>query len=495
MNNRYNFIENIETARLLVIGDVILDRFIYGDVDRISPEGPIPVLACAKDKAMLGGAGNVWANIHALGAQAILLSVIGKDLAGEDIRQFMENRGADSGYLIENTARPTILKTRYIAQNQQLLRVDKEVTDDIALEVQDEIFEKTKSLIESIDILILSDYGKGLLTDDLTKKLIKLATDNNTPVIIDPKGKDYSKYKGASYITPNRKELSLATSMPVDTDSEIEQAAQYIRDTYNIATVIATRSEKGMSIIADDMTLHVPTKAQEVFDVSGAGDTVVATLATCLAAKADIQTAIEITNIAGGLVVAKMGTATVTRQEIKTALQALPSENKENSFISPICGHDWDAAKAHIENWQAQGLKIGATGGCFDIIHYGHVNYLARARVKCDRLILVLNHDESVRILKGDSRPINDETARANVMAALSSVDMVVFFGAQKPEGDNTPCAILDYLRPDIFFKGGDYSLDDLPEGKIVTQYGGIVDIMPLYEGYSTTDIIKKSQQ
>ncbi len=482
-----DLIENFATAKVLLIGDIMLDRFIYGDVGRISPEGPIPVLSIQRENEMLGGAGNVLANMRALGCQCDIISVIGSDMAGATIKGLISQNDG----LIEDSNRPTSLKTRYIAQNQQLLRVDHERSMAIESNIQQEILKKAKQFMKATKFLILSDYGKGVLTDDLTRDLMKLAQDNNVTVIVDPKGKDFSKYAGAHIITPNKKELSESTNnSAVSSNKDVELAAKELIQKYNIPTVIATRSEDGISVIGKDTPIHIRTKPREIYDVSGAGDTVVATMATALAAGAALSQAAELANMAGGLVVAKMGTAIISKEEL---LHALHNTSQSSSFISPVL--DQDDALIQIQKWQEKGLKVGLTNGCFDILHYGHVNYLARARERCDKFIIALNHDASVKILKGSSRPINDQHARAAVIAALGSCDMVVFFGAENKDEDNTPSALVGTLKPDIFFKGGDYTIDQLPEGKVVLNYGGQVDIMPLYDGYSTTDIIEKTAQ
>jgi D-beta-D-heptose 7-phosphate kinase/D-beta-D-heptose 1-phosphate adenosyltransferase len=491
MNKINNLINMFDQAKILLVGDIMLDRFIYGAVSRISPEAPIPVVKANKEKKMLGGAGNVLANLSALGCKTDIISLIGDDAQGQEVMQYVSGCGASIHHLIEDPSRPTILKTRYISQNQQLLRVDQEDLEPVHDKVEKQIIKKAEELITQADILILSDYGKGLLTADVVKMLIKIATKNKVPVIVDPKGKDFSKYKGASIITPNRNELSEATrGMEVKTDADIEQAAQNIIKQSGIDCVIVTRSEDGISVVnKKDKPLHFPTKAREVYDVSGAGDTVIAVLAAAIAKGGNFQEAAQIANSAGGLAVAKLGTAIISRHEL---LRAIDTVDEVPFDIAPLM--DWETAKAQIEKWQARGLKVGFTNGCFDILHYGHVNYLAQAKQKCDRLVMGLNHDQSVKILKGPDRPINDEMARSAVVGALSSTDMVVLFGATEEGQDNTPSALLDHIRPDILMKGGDYTVDQLPEGKVVKAYGGEVEIMPLYDGYSTTNIIDKSR-
>lgn len=490
LNNLKKLTDGLKNAKILLIGDIMLDTFVWGSVARISPEAPIPVIKISKKSHMLGGAGNVLANIQTLGAKTDVITLIGDDHAGLEVKKTMENLKSDTTNLI-SSPRPTILKTRYIAQNQQLLRVDEEETDAIEQNMADDIAQRAEKAMQNTDVMILSDYGKGLLTPYLIEKLIKLAKNHNIPVIVDPKSKDFSLYKGATIITPNKKELSeAANNAPVQSDGDVEKAAQSLIDNHDIETIIATRSEDGISVVSKNAeSLHIPTQALEVYDVSGAGDTVVAVVAATIATGASNEEAAALANVAAGIVVAKVGTATVQPNEM---IETIKNQERHN-HIAPLLS--WDDARAKIAAWQENGLKVGFTNGCFDIIHYGHVNYLAQAKERCDRLVLGLNHDQSVRLLKGPSRPVNDEDGRAAVIGALSSVDLVVLFGAKEESEDNTPTEVLGVLKPDILMKGGDYTVDQLPEAKIVLEYGGTVDIMPLYDGYSTTNIIEKSRK
>lgn len=493
MNNFNGLIKKFSKARAVLVGDIMLDSFVYGGVSRISPEGPIPVLSVTREDTMLGGAGNVFANLRALGCQVDVVGALGQDSAGREIMDCVEDMGSSvDGLFIENN-RPTILKTRYLSQNQQLLRVDREQASPVSKNTQDQILNYVSKVIGKAQVLILSDYGKGTLTPPLLKNLIAVAKKNKIPVIVDPKGNDFSIYKGATIVTPNKKELVLATNgAPVQTDKDIEQTSAMLMKQAGIENIIATRSEDGISVIPKKgKAAHFKTKAQEVYDVSGAGDTVVAALAAVISSGGSLEEAAQIANIAAGLVVAKVGTAVIRADEILSVLDKDVDVSLQNR-IATIA--DKESAKELIRKWQAQGLKVGFTNGCFDILHYGHVNYLNQAREKCDRLVLGLNHDKSVKILKGEERPINDEMARATVIGALASVDMVVFFGAEEEGQDNTPCELVGDLKPDILMKGGDYTIDQLPEGQVVLSYGGAVEIMPLYEGYSTTNIIKKSK-
>lgn len=500
MHKNYpNLLKEMEESRVLLVGDVILDTFVYGQVSRISPEGPVPVLVANREHQMLGGAGNVFANLRALGVQTDVVGLIGADDAGKQIQNNMAEHGGSTSGLIEDSGRPTIQKTRYQARSQQLLRVDYEKNMPLTKELEAKLKEVIKEMLPKADCVVLSDYGKGVLSEEIISSTISMAKKNKVPVIVDPKGKNYRKYKGASLVTPNRNELSEATGgMPTKTNDDVLSAVQFLIKESGIAGVLATRSEDGMTLIEDKKAdaYHLATKALEVYDVSGAGDTVVATVAATLAAKGSMQDAAYLANIAGGLVVAKIGTATVQPRELMKAIEEFEQEaasEKRNSFLAHIL--EWDDAQKKIQSWQDEGLKVGFTNGCFDILHYGHVNYLNQARGECDRLIVGLNHDKSVKILKGEERPINDQMARATVLGALGCVDMVVFFGAEKEGEDNTPCEVVGYLKPDLLMKGGDYQVEDLPEAQVAFSYGGDAKIMPLYEGYSTTGTIEKMRK
>jgi len=480
----------IEKQKIIVVGDLMLDAFVYGEVSRISPEGPIPVMAIREEKTALGGAGNVVANLCALGANPLLFSVIGNDAAAESVLDLMQAYGAETAGLVRDTSRPTIQKQRYVAQGQQLLRVDSEKTHALSPDIESKLWAGIEKAMASAKAIVLSDYGKGVLNKPFLSRVIAAANAAKVPVLVDPKGSDFSIYRGADIVTPNRKELGAASGKSdLKSDEQIVVAAQKVIAECGIKHVVATRSEDGMSIIGAGAPVHIKTQAREVFDVSGAGDTVIATLAAALAAGADLESAARLANVAAGIAVSKTGTSSVRAEEITAALGgAMPT-----GFLAPVS--DWTEAEAMVRAWQAQGLKVGMTCGCFDILHYGHVNYLAQARGQCDRLIVAINHDASVKLLKGPLRPVNDEMARATVMASLGSVDLVVMFGASKASADNTPSELVAKLRPDIFFKGGDYTIEQLPEGKVVLGYGGEVSILKMFEGYSTTSIIEKSSK
>lgn len=490
---------------VLVVGDIMLDRFVYGDVHRISPESPVPVLAVRHELAMLGGAGNVLANLAGLGVTGRVVSVIGDDSNAEQVRTMVRERGGDPKDLIRVAHRPTTVKTRFLAAHQQLLRTDEENATAFDAQTEDEIIARAESVLPQASVVILSDYGKGVLSPRVIAATIKAAAKAGVPVLVDPKKADYAVYRGAAVVTPNRKELHEATGLPTGSDDEIVAAATALVNHAGIDAVVATRSQDGMSVIARkekgrdfEAPLHLRTEAREVFDVSGAGDTVIATVAAGLAAGAPLRVAAAIANVAAGLVVAKVGTAPVRRAELLTALDRRDLDMATLVTSGGVADHvreapvvSWDEGQEMVARWKARGLRVGFTNGCFDIIHAGHVFYLNRARDRCDRLVVGLNVDESISRLKGPERPVNDEVARAAVLAGLGAVDMIVMFGKGVDEEDKA-VKIIERLKPDIYFKGGDYTEKDLPEAPVVRGYGGDVAIMPLRAGHSTSATIKK---
>jgi len=490
----------MEKTSLLVVGDIMLDRFVYGGVDRISPESPVPVLSAKRENTMLGGGGNTLSNFMHLGGCGKILSIIGNDREGQEIKNLAKSQEIEISGLVQEQNRQTIVKTRFLAGHQQLLRVDQEQKCPASEKVLNVLMMRAKDLIQGTDIVIISDYGKGVVSKDVVRTIVELANANNIPVLVDPKGLDYTLYSGADIITPNKKELSEATGgMPVETDEEVERAAHHLIQTCDIGAVVATRSADGMSVITKKEATHIASAEEiEVFDVSGAGDTVIATIAASLSAGADLAQAAHLANIAGSIVVTKVGTAPIHMNELRSAVQGgcivdTGLQNKNRHKQAPVLG--WSEAKQEIQRWKARGLKVGFTNGCFDIVHMGHVTYLNDASKKCDRLIVGLNSDSSVRVLKGEQRPVHEEQSRATVLAALGSIDMVVLFGAQNAGEDNTACDLLDIIQPDIYFKGGDYTIDQIPETPTVLRHGGEVDVMPVYEGHSTTKSIEKIKE
>lgn len=493
-------IKSIKDAPVLVIGDIMLDKFIYGNVDRISPESPVPVLSIKREDEMLGGAGNALANLVGLTAKPNIISVIGDDKAGETIKSQLNVLGVENTHLVSEENRPTTLKTRYLAGHQQLLRTDFEHKTPVLDATSNAILKHAKALIPTVKSVIISDYGKGMLSSELLANIISAANEANVPVIVDPKGQDFSIYKGATAITPNKKELSDATKgRAVSADSEILDAANELIETCGIQAVIATRSKDGMSVIEKGQDpLHLRSSDIEVYDVSGAGDSVIATIASTIAAGGSLKDAASLANIAGSIVVTKVGTAPIRIAELEEALDGdlgdvlIKHYAKSKTLLRQADCLGWDEAAERVKRWKAQGLKVGFTNGCFDILHSGHVRYLAQARDMCDRLVLGLNSDSSVRVLKGPTRPIHDEESRADVLGALSSVDLVVLFGAKEDGDDNTAIDLLKTIKPDFYVKGGDYTVDQIPEAPTVMAYGGEVKIMSVFEGHSTTNSVAR---
>jgi D-beta-D-heptose 7-phosphate kinase / D-beta-D-heptose 1-phosphate adenosyltransferase len=467
-------------STLLVVGDFILDRFVKGDIERISPEAPIPVLLRRDETSALGGAANVVANVVALGGKAVPLSVIGDDSAGRELSQRLAQLGVGTNGVVVS-GRRTSCKTRFSALNQQVLRFDEEEVRPLNARERTALIEAFRSAIEHAEIVILSDYGKGVLLDGVAAELIAICRAAGKPVLVDPKSRDFSHYAGATAVTPNRKELGQAVGRAVFSDEEIAAAARELIAAHGFDYLVATRSEKGMSVVDSATAHHIATQAREVFDVSGAGDTVVATFGLALASGADPVSAAVLANAAAGVVVGKRGTASVTADELIGAL--LRSQGPARHVDAIL---DAEAALRLVNSWKSEGLTVGFTNGCFDVLHAGHVALLNAARAQCDRLVLGLNSDASVRRLKGEGRPVNDERDRAAVLAALAAVDGVVLFA------EDTPLALIEALRPDVLIKGADYTIEQVVGAEFVQQSGGRVALVPIVPGRSTTGTIGK---
>ncbi len=472
--------------RILCLGDVMLDRFHYGRIERISPEAPVPVVRMGDSRAMLGGAGNVARNIGSLGGQAVLVGVVGEDAAGRELRGLIAATTGLVDATIASTTRPTIAKTRIIAGHQHVVRLDEEVTGAIAEEDAAAIRARVEALLPGCHALVLSDYAKGLLRADVVRHAIELARGMGLPVLVDPKRHDFAFYAGATLLTPNLKELRAAAQGPAETEAEVTAAARALLGPSGAEAILVTRSEKGMLLVEADGGVHaVPAHAKEVFDVSGAGDTVIAVAALSVAAGHPLSRAMRIANAAAGVVVGKLGTATLDRAELAAALAA---EDGEEADIDGKIAVSAEGAIPMLDDWRRRGLEIGFTNGCFDILHRGHVTMLQAARAQCDRLVVALNTDDSVRRLKGASRPVNPLEDRLAVIAALQSVDLVLAFG------EDTPLELITRLRPDVLFKGADYREDEVVGGDAVRSAGGRVALIDLVPGRSTTGIIARSR-
>jgi D-beta-D-heptose 7-phosphate kinase/D-beta-D-heptose 1-phosphate adenosyltransferase len=464
--------------RILVMGDVMLDRFVYGHVGRISPEAPVPVLVRSREEIMLGGAGNVARNIAALGGTAILIGAVGDDNSSKLLRAQIAATPCIQDKTITLVGMTTTEKVRYVCQ-QQLLRVDSEQNEAVSLEAIRDVYD---AALNDADIVILSDYAKGVLTPHLLCHAIAGARSRNIPLLVDPKVRDLSRYDGALLITPNLHEAEAATGIKIMDDNTAAQAAQCILElTPNTAAVVITRGEKGMTLLERGIPpKHLKTQARKVFDVSGAGDTVMGTLALSLAAGLNLAEATRFANTAAGIAVGKPGTATVDAGEIQRELRAARVHNAEDKIVSV------EVANSCIAAWRSRREKVGFTNGCFDLIHPGHISLLAQARAQCDHLVVGLNSDASVRRLKGSRRPIQDEVARAIVIASLESVEIVVIFN------DDTPLELVKALRPDVLIKGQDYKAEDVVGAKEVQSWGGEVVLAQLTPGHSTTKTVAR---
>ncbi|WP_421884423.1 D-glycero-beta-D-manno-heptose-7-phosphate kinase [Pacificispira sp.] len=478
-------LERLGGAKVLCVGDLMLDRFVEGKVERISPEAPIPVLSVQRERPALGGAANVARNVSALGARCTLVGAVGADSAAGELATMLADLPGVTDGSVTAPDRPTAVKTRYIAGRAQLLRTDRERTGPFPPETAAALREAALTALPGAGALILSDYGKGVLSDALVADLIAAANQAGCPVIVDPKGRDFSRYRGADLVTPNRAELSLASGMPAEGDDAVLAACRHLAESCGLAGILATRSEEGMTLYrraADgtDSAVHLGARAREVFDVAGAGDTVVAALAAGLAAGLDPRSAAALANRAAGIVVAKTGTAVAYPGEILNDSHEERLEAGESKVLTQAEAVDRVAA------WRRSGKSVGFTNGCFDLLHPGHVSLIAQARAACDRLVVGLNSDASVGRLKGPDRPVQPESARAAVLAALGHVDLVVIFG------EDTPLSLITALEPDVLIKGADYTKDKVVGADVVERLGGKVVLADLVDGHSTTRTIAK---
>ncbi|OJW53999.1 MAG: bifunctional heptose 7-phosphate kinase/heptose 1-phosphate adenyltransferase [Alphaproteobacteria bacterium 41-28] len=479
--NDSHLINSFSSTRILCVGDAMLDQFVRGTVSRISPEAPVPVLHIKDESTVLGGAGNVVRNLEALGSTITFISVVGKDRDGSHIQELLKSSSKVDPYLIFDETRTTTRKTRFIAANQQVLRTDWEKTLPLKTDIEVELFNIYKKHLPSHQLIILSDYAKGIFSPQLLGSLIQEARAQGKPILVDPKGNDYDRYKGATFLTPNRNELSLATRTTIQTQEELVSVTQDMIRACELDAMIVTRGSEGMTLVeASGAIEHLQTQALEVFDVSGAGDTVMATLAVSLAAGATLSKAMHLANAAAGLVVAKIGTAVVHQEELLTALHAQDSQNHEKKIVSR------ETAREQIQKWKRHGNRVVFTNGCFDLLHPGHIFLLNEAKKAGDRLVLGLNTDSSVQRLKGPTRPIQQERDRAFVLSSLQSIDLIVLFD------EDTPLELIQVLKPDVLVKGSDYTIDKVVGAPFVQSYGGEVLLIDLIEGQSTTRMVTK---
>jgi D-beta-D-heptose 7-phosphate kinase/D-beta-D-heptose 1-phosphate adenosyltransferase len=471
-------VRRLARTNVTVIGDAMLDRYIYGTADRISPEAPIPVLTIEREVAVPGGAGNVVRNLTALGVAVAFVAVVGDDQAGSDLTALIGGQPNVEPWLIVQGGRATTMKTRYVAKGQQLLRADREETTPLHPKLTERLLRIAQDTLVATSVTVLSDYGKGTLHGDTAQRIIALARQAGRKVIVDPQGRDYSRYSGADLVTPNRGELSEATGRDLHTEADIVAAATALRTQHGFGAVLVTRSEDGMTLVDEHGHQHFRAEAAEVFDVSGAGDTVVATMAACLAAGLDLRIAARLANVAAGVVVGKIGTAVARAADLVAALS--PQGGTLRKIVTR------EAASEQVERWRRRGWRVGFTNGCFDLLHPGHVHLLEQARGHCDRLVVGLNSDESARRLKGPTRPIQPEAARAAVLGSVAAVDLVCIFD------EDTPEQLISELRPDLLVKGADYALTEVVGAAQVQEYGGKIILADLLPGHSTTATVER---
>ena len=469
----------IAQARVACVGDVMVDRYVYGEVERISPEAPIPVMTRGHEAVMLGAAGNVARNVAALGASAVLAGVIGDDEPGREARALVDAEARVEGRLVADADRATTVKTRFVASGQQLLRLDSEDREAVGGAAERELAEAAGAAIAETGAVLVSDYAKGAMTPTVVATIREAATRAGVPMIVDPKGRSFAKYGPATLIKPNARELSLTVDLPTGTDEEVKAALAAALEGCEAQAILVTRAGRGMSLAERGRAVrHFRSAPRTVFDVSGAGDTTLAALGVALASGAALEEAVEFAQLAAGVAVGKVGTAVVTPAELIEAEMAARFAPAEAKVVT------LQRAEEVVAGWRREGCRIGFTNGCFDILHRGHVAYLAQARAWCDRLVVGVNSDASVRSLKGEGRPVNDLESRALVLAGLAHVDLVAPFDAA------TPITLIEALRPDVLVKGADYTEAQVVGADVVRRYGGEVRLAPLVEGYSTTAAI-----
>ena len=471
---------------VLCVGDLMLDEFVYGEVSRISPEAPAPVIAVQRSEIDIGGAGNVARNIASLGGRCIFVGLIGEDEAGKTLKAGLAREILIESVLVCDPGRPTTRKVRFVSEHfsTHMLRADWELAQPASAGVEQQLIDAILPLLPRSDIVLLSDYAKGVLTARVIRNVIDAARKLGKRVIVDPKSANLAIYRGATLIKPNRKEFAEATRSRADSENGIAEAAQDVIRLADCEAVLVTQGERGMTLVSrNGETIHVPGLPVKVRDVSGAGDTVAAALALVLAAGADWETALRVANAAAAVAVSKKGAATVTSSELRRRI--LPHAFLAAEEKITAAGGDLDS---QLRDWRKQGLRIGFTNGCFDILHPGHVKVLTAARSACDRLIVGLNSDASVKRLKGEGRPVQDERARAEVLAALEAVDLVAIFE------EDTPLRLITQIRPSVLVKGGDYTREQVVGHEIVEAGGGEVLLVDVLPGFSTTSLVKRAR-
>ena len=476
---------DLAVQTVLCVGDLMLDEFVYGEVSRISPEAPTPVIAVKRTETMIGGAGNVARNLVALGTRCIFVGVVGSDEAGTALTQALSANPLIEFHLVVDAGRLTTRKVRFVSEHHSthLLRADWEMVQPIDAASEDALTSHVVKAMPRAGAVVLSDYAKGALTPRVIRAVIDKAHELGKPVVVDPKGRDYTIYKGATLITPNRQELADATRRPAQTEDEIAAAAADLGRALGTKAVLVTRSEAGMTLAGEGTAIHIPAYAVRVRDVSGAGDTVVAVLAVMLAMRADFESAMRAANAAAAVVVGKRGTATLSVAELRSCILPAATLAPEEKIV-----FDWALLDEHLASWRRQNLRIGFTNGCFDLLHPGHVKLLAGARAVCDRLVVGLNGDASVTRLKGAGRPVQPVQARAEVLAALEAVDLVVVFD------EDTPESLIARVKPSVLIKGSDYTREQVVGRDVVEALGGEVILIEIVPGHSTSAMVERTR-
>ena len=478
MDKIKKYLPDLTGKKVMVLGDLMLDEHIWSKVSRISPEAPVPIADVVRITHMPGGCGNVAANVASLGGVPYLVGILGRDSSGEKLVRALERQNVSTNNLIIDANRPTILKSRIIAASQHVVRVDREDRTIISPAVTKKLIKKLQELAPKMDAIIISDYEKGTITKEVCQALIKLARKYKKPLAIDPKGINYLKYRGATVITPNLREAAIAARTVIVDDKSLSQAGKTLLNTAGTSYALITRGKDGMTLFDRRGSSYIPAIPREVFDITGAGDTVIATLSLSLAAGAPMKEAAILANLAGSIVVGKIGTAVCSRDELELAI-----EGREPVAQKIKARNDLASISKNLKN---EGARIVFTNGCFDLLHLGHVRYLREAKKLGDILIVGVNSDDSVTALKGPDRPYIHELERAEILASLECVDFVTIFHELRPDN------LIKLVKPDIHVKGGDYKVADLPEKKLVESLGGKVVVIPPIKGRSTTNIVAK---
>jgi D-beta-D-heptose 7-phosphate kinase/D-beta-D-heptose 1-phosphate adenosyltransferase len=471
-------IRRLSHANVLIVGDVMLDRYVYGDVSRISVEAPVPILAIDREVEMPGGAGNVLRNLTALGAAAAFITVVGDDAAGSALTALVGGHANVEPWLLVQGGRTTTQKTRYIAKGHQLLRADREQTNPIHPRLAERLVRIAVDAMAATSVTVLSDYGKGVLAGDVPTQLLAAARASGRVLIVDPRGVDFSRYAGADIVMPNRPELAAATGMPVDTEAAIVAAGLALRERFAFGAVVVTRGNDGMTLIDPDGVRHFPAEAAEVYDTSGCGDTALAALAAGVAARLPLAVAVRLANLAAGVVVGKVGSAVARAAELLAAVS--PERSASRKVVS------LEEAAELAERWRHRGWRVGFTNGCFDLLHPGHLHLLEAGRAGCDRLIVGVHSDRGARRLKGPPRPAQGEEARAAVLASLAPVDLVCVFD------EDTPERLIRAVRPDVLITGGTEGVDEAIGADLVREWGGKVTVADVLPGHSTRAMFER---